>query len=59
MGFANLFEVTGIAVRATVVAPATPIAVVLAAVKALIDVAKSKGCRFCAAGRAVTEILVI
>jgi hypothetical protein len=43
MGFPHFFEVTGIAVRTTVIASATPIAVMLAAVKALIDVTKRKG----------------
>ena len=59
MSLTNLFKVTGIAVRTTVIAPATLIAVMLAAIKALIDVPKRKGSRFCTAIGAVTKLLVI
>jgi hypothetical protein len=40
MSLANLLKVTGIAVRTLKIAPTTSIAVMLAAIKALIDVAK-------------------
>jgi hypothetical protein len=40
MRLANLLKITGIAVRAIVIARTTLIAVMLAAIKTLIDVAK-------------------
>ena len=43
MGFANFLEVTGIAMRASVIAYTTPVAIVFAAIIALINVPKRKG----------------
>ena len=49
LGFANFLEVVRIAMRATVVACAAPVTIMLPAVMALVDVAKCKGGRFRAA----------
>lgn len=57
--FANFLEVAGIAVWATVIATTTPITVMLATVKALVDVTKGKSGRFCATVRAVTKLLIV
>ena len=40
MSFPNFLKVTGIAVRTSVIAPTAPIAVMLPAIEALIDIAK-------------------
>ncbi len=40
MSLANFLKVTGVAVMTPVIAPTAPIAVMLAAIKALIDIAK-------------------
>jgi hypothetical protein len=56
---ANFLEVAGITVWAAVIAATAPIAVMLATVKALVDVTKGKGRRFCATVRAIAKLLVV
>jgi hypothetical protein len=59
MSLTNLLKVTGIAVRTPVIAQTTPIAVMLAAIEALIDVAKRYERRFGTAVGAITKLLIV